>query len=113
MLIYSVVMAGQGTYATIVGELTATFGYSNIDITIFGICFIIGGISGSIFFGWVLGKYKTYKLVQVIILVLSTLGPTLFYFLIGKAWQMIAFICILLGFGMISISVVCFELGVE
>ena len=49
----------------------------------------------------------------MIILVLSTLGPTLFYVLIGKAWQMIAFICILLGFGMISISVVCFELGVE
>ena len=70
-------------------------------------------MSGSIFFGWVLGKFKSYRFVQVSIMVLSTLGPTLFYFLIGGAWQIIAVICVLLGFGMISIAVVCFELGVE
>ena len=90
-----------------------TFGYSNIEITICGLCFIVGGIFGSVFFGWVLGKFKTYRAVLLSIMVLSTLGPTFFYFLMGQAWQIIAVICTLLGFAMISIAVVCFDLGVE
>ena len=46
-----------------IGELTASFGYSTLDITIFGVSFIVGGITGSVIFGILLEKFKIYKTV--------------------------------------------------
>ena len=113
-IIFSLNIAAQNTYATIIGEVTAAYGYSDLDITIFGIAFIIGGMLGSVVFGIVLEKWKCYKIVLVIIMVLSTGCPIALYFCIDlDSVVIIAILCGFMGIAMISISVVCFDLGVE
>ena len=80
----------------------------------FGICFIVGGILGCIFFGIILDNWHNYKTVLVTIMVLGTAATILIYFLISRGSTVfMGGLCIMLGFAMISISVVSFDLGVE
>ena len=80
----------------------------------FGAVFIIGGIVGSAVFGiWVELK-KTYKLSVIIISVLSV-GSTIataFAFTSGSS-SLVTASCFVIGFSMIPIMAVGFELGVE
>ena len=113
-IIFALTMAAQNTYGQIIGELAATYGYSDVDITVFGICFIVGGILGCIFFGIILDNWHNYKTVLVTIMVLGTTATILIYFLINRGSTVfMGSLCIMLGFAMISISVVSFDLGVE
>ena len=77
--------------------------------------FIIGGIIGSAAFGvWVEIK-KTYKLSVIIITILSTLstvGVSFSFLLAGQAW-LPGLMCFIIGFSMIPIMAIGFELGVE
>lgn len=80
----------------------------------FGAVFIVGGIIGSAAFGvWVEIK-KVYKLSVIVICALSvasTVGVS-FSFLTGTSWLPTLF-CFIVGFCMIPIMAVGFELGVE
>lgn len=74
----------------------------------------MGGVVGSAVFGiWVEFK-KTYKISIIIITILSALSTTgtLFSFIWGKV-AVTALFCFLIGFSMIPIMAVGFELGVE
>ena len=76
--------------------------------------FIIGGILGSAAFGvWVEIK-KTYKLSVILISILSVASTvaTAFAFTSGKSGLVTAS-CFVIGFSMIPIMAVGFELGVE
>lgn len=80
----------------------------------FGAVFIIGGLIGSAAFGvWVEIK-KTYKLSVIIISALSIVSmvATGFSFISQKS-GLVAFCCFVVGFSMIPIMAVGFELGVE
>ena len=113
-IIFSLNIAAQNTYATIIGEIAATFGYSDIDITIFGVGFIFGGMVGSVIFGLLLEKYKIYKTVLLVVMFLSTICPIFLYLFIDAGSAIIiGVLCVFMGAAMISISVVCFDLGVE
>jgi FLVCR family feline leukemia virus subgroup C receptor-related protein len=76
--------------------------------------FIVGGIIGSAAFGiWVELK-KTFKLSVMIISALSVVSivGTAFAFPEGKSW-LVTMCCFIIGFCMIPIMAVGFELGVE
>jgi len=97
-----------------VGEISNVYDYSTDNASLFGAVFILGGVIGSACFGiWVEIK-KTYKISIIIISALSavsTLG-TLFSFI----WHIVgvtALFCFFIGFSMIPIMAVGFELGVE
>lgn len=46
-----------------VSSVTAPFGYTSIDNSIFGAVFIFFGVTGSFIFGILLDKYAKYKLI--------------------------------------------------
>lgn len=80
----------------------------------FGAVFIVGGIIGSAVFGVFVELKKKYKLSIIVITILSVLSTVaaIFSFISGKSW-FTAICCFIIGFSMIPIMVVGFELGVE
>lgn len=76
--------------------------------------FIIGGIVGSGVFGAFVEIKRKYKLAIIVICILSfasTFG--MMFGLISKSIALTTIFCFIVGFSMIPIMVVGFELGVE
>eukprot|EP00347_Sterkiella_histriomuscorum_P021419 403334042 len=114
VIIFGFVQGVFNTLGTVVGEIATQFDYSTDDASVFGAVFIVGGIIGSAVFGiWVEIK-KTYKLSVIIICALSvasTVGVSASFYT-GESWMPTLF-CFIVGFCMIPIMAVGFELGVE
>ncbi|CDW77331.1 major facilitator superfamily protein [Stylonychia lemnae] len=114
VIIFGFVQGVFNTLGTVVGEISAQYDYGADAASLFGAIFIIGGIIGSACFGvWVEIK-KTYKLSVIIISILSALSivGVAFSFMTGLVWLSTLF-CFIVGFSMIPIMAVGFELGVE
>ena len=58
---YSLFFSIQQTLGATVGPITDKFGYEASDVSLFGGCFIICGLIGSIFHAIVLDRFKRYK----------------------------------------------------
>lgn len=66
-IVFSFIYAVYNTLGAVVSVVTEKFGYSSTDNSIFGVAFIISGITGSIVHGILLDKYSKYKLQYVVI----------------------------------------------
>lgn len=124
MIIFGFIQGVFNTLGTIIGEISDRYGFTTVsnlycqllqdDAGLFGAVFIIGGIFGSAVFAiWVEIK-KVYKLSVILISILSLLSTLacMFSFMSGLNW-LTAICCFFVGFAMIPIMAVGFELGVE
>jgi len=114
VIIFGFIQGVFNTLGTVVGEIANEYKFSSEAASIFGAVFIVGGIIGSACFGiWVEIK-KTYKLSIIIISILSTVSTVgiAFSFMSGIVW-ITALLCFIIGFSMIPIMAVGFELEVE
>ena len=66
-IVFALIYAVYNTLGAVVGVITEKFGYSAFDNSIFGVAFIVSGISGSIVHGILLDKYNKYKLQYILI----------------------------------------------
>ena len=113
-LIFTLLYSCQNALATVLGEVATVYGFSSEQSSLFGVIIISGAVCGSIVYGMVLEKFKTYKLILRIICVASALATLALVFVIrlGNA-AFISIIFFFVGFNLISVAVVCFDLGVE
>mmetsp|Transcript_7812 Transcript_7812/g.7382 ORF Transcript_7812/g.7382 Transcript_7812/m.7382 type:complete len:98 (+) Transcript_7812:735-1028(+) len=66
-IVFSFIYSIYNTLGAAVSVITEKFGYSSTDNSIFGVVFIVSGISGSILHGILLDKYGKYKLQYILI----------------------------------------------
>jgi len=69
--LFSFIYAVYNTLGAAVSVITEKFEYTSFDNSIFGVVFIVSGISGSILHGIFLDKYHKYKLQSILICLVS------------------------------------------
>lgn len=113
-LIFTLLYSCQNSLATVLGEISTVFGYSTEESSLFGVVIIIGAIIGSVVYGTALEKWKKYKTLLRYICFASILSTSALVYVIprGKTGPVL-FVFFSIGFNIISVAVVCFDLGVE
>jgi predicted MFS family arabinose efflux permease len=113
-IIFTLLYSCQNALATVLGEIATVYGFEPEEASLFGVTIIVGAISGSILYGYLLEKLKNYKSVLVFICIASTISTTaLIYIIPSGVVEYVAAVFFCIGFNIISVAVVCFDLGVE
>ena len=106
-IVFSFIYAVYNTLGAAVGVITEKFGYSSTDNSVFGVVFIISGITGSFVHAILLDKYSKYKLQLILVCVVSTIsvGVTAAVIDVGELW-LTSIALFFLGIGLIPIIAV-------
>lgn len=113
-LIFTLLYSCQNALATVLGEVATVYGYKPEESSLFGVIIIVGAVMGSIIYGVALEKLKNYKTVLVIICILSVISTVGLIFVIRSGdVRLVSLVFFCIGFNIISVAVVCFDLGVE
>lgn len=83
MVCYGLMNAIFGNFATLVGELTAAYGFEASKRGIFGMLYLVGGVIGANIFGFILAKTKAYRILAACIPALTIGTIALFYLTLG------------------------------
>ena len=88
VLTFGLIFGTVNTYGTVIGIMTAPFGFTDTDSSYFGAVFIIGGILGSGVMGGFVEVTKKYKIALMIISLVSILAPFFLMFTLTtkKVW---------------------------
>ena len=113
-IIFTLLYSCQNALATVLGEIATVYGFEPEEASLFGVTIIVGAVIGSILYGFLLEKLKNYKSVLVFICIASTISTTaLIYIMPSGVIEYVAAVFFCIGFNIISVAVVCFDLGVE
>lgn len=105
-------------YYTAMGALMSNilqpFGYTSLQCSIMGVCFLLSGLIGSFFFSYLLDKTKKFKMLLQIIMG-STLGTVCCFVYTGpsKNFWLLAINGCFAGFSTIPIIPVAFNFSIE
>ena len=102
------------TLGAVVASLTAPYGYTAADNSIFGATFILCGVLGSFIFGVILDKYAKYLLILRLICFASS--ATIFLAMITlplKHVALFAFTMGIVGLAVVPIIPLCYSFAVE
>ena len=111
VLTYMLLNMSQNALASTFGEIATILGYTTTENSTLTVLVIVGGICGSIFFGIYLERTKQHIFVIAIGGVIVT---CIICVIIDKRWLVLMGIVFFsFGFLLLSIPVVCFDLGVK
>ena len=79
MVCYALMNAVFGNIATLIGVITEKYGFGAKERGYFGMSYLIGGIIGMYFFGYILSKTKAYKILSGLTPLLTIGTIILFY----------------------------------
>lgn len=104
----------QNALASTFGEIATILGYTTTENSTLTVLVIVGGICGSIFFGIYLERTKQHIFVLRLIAIGGVIVTCIICVIIDKRWLVLMGIVFFsFGFLLLSIPVVCFDLGVK
>ena len=96
------------------GEISVIYGFTATEGSLVGCACIFGGVIGAVFYGFILKKTNAYK---TLIFVIATLATFIFVLIrltinLGQLYILVI-LAFCLGFNLIAIAPVLYDLGVE
>jgi len=114
MVIFGSILGTFNTLGTITGEVAPFYRYSDVDSSLFGALFIVGGIVGSAIFGIAVEKTHAYRLSMRLISLFSCLGLLLFFLFMKTGNKVVCcFIILFCGASMLPSLAITFDYAVE
>jgi predicted MFS family arabinose efflux permease len=114
LFVFGVLLGVMNTYGTVIGIITAEYGFNDSQASLFGAVFIVGGIIGSAVVGTLVELYKNYKTTTCWISFLTAVTPIGLLFAIravSVVWT--AIFSFVVGSAAISIIPIGIDFGVE
>ena len=98
----------------ILGEISVIYGFTATDGSLVGCSCIFGGVIGAVFYGYILKKTNAYKTLIMIIAGLACIIFALLRIVINMHnLMLLGVLAFFLGFNLIAIAPVLYDLGVE